>query len=463
LKARIESHAGCELPINLFNADLTAARLAERFAKQLSQAVPESKATNPARPLPAGRKEDESTAPLLRMEPTPLLDRIREGKLEPLTAAALMPWPGVVLEQLRLSPEILFQRMSGGRVSLDLILETPLGSVGIFMLPLTAAQVNPGEPSLLPLLIDGVAHASACGARCVALTGLIPSATGYGTTIKEACASRGNLASLTTGHATTIAAVILNLEALLRAAGRDLEDETVMSYGIGSIGLGALQLMLDVLPHPAELHLCDPYRSEQFFTELEKTLRKENGYEGKVSFVRPDGHGADDIYRASVIVGATNVENVIDVARLAPGTLIVDDSWPHCMNGLAALARFEDKKDILYTEGGFVRSPVRMQRISHVPPNAGIPEEFTQILFSSLTPHDITACVLSALMSARKPELAPTIGLIPSAIAREHWAALPELGFCAAELNYEGQALAPEDVAIFRKRFSATASALPLR
>ena len=463
LKARIESHAGCELPINLFNADLTAARLAERFAKQLSQAVPESKATNPARPLPAGRKEDESTAPLLRMEPTPLLDRIREGKLEPLTAAALMPWPGVVLEQLRLSPEVLFQRMSGGRVSLDLILETPLGSVGIFMLPLTAAQVNPGEPSLLPLLIDGVAHASACGARCVALTGLIPSATGYGTTIKEACAGRGNLASLTTGHATTIAAVILNLEALLRAAGRKLEDETVMSYGIGSIGLGALQLMLDVLPHPAELHLCDPYRSEQFFTELEKTLRKENGYEGKVSFVRPDGNSADDIYQASVIVGATNVENVIDVARLAPGTLIVDDSWPHCMNGLAALARFEDKKDILYTEGGFVRSPVRMQRISHVPPNAGIPEEFTQILFSSLTPHDITACVLSALMSARKPELAPTIGLIPSAIAREHWAALPELGFCAAELNYEGQALAPEDVAIFRKRFSATASALPLR
>jgi hypothetical protein len=387
------------------------------------------------------------------MEPTPLLDRISEGKLEPLTAAALMPWPGVVLEQLRLSPEVFFQRMSGGRVSLDLILETPLGSVGIFMLPLTTAKVNPGEPTLLPLLLDGVAHASACGARCVALTGLIPSATGYGTTIKEVCASRGNLASLTTGHATTIAAVVLNLEALLCAAGRDMEDETVMSYGIGSIGLGALELMLDVLPHPAELHLCDPYRSEQFFTELEETLREKHSYEGRISFVRPDGNSTDDIYRASVIVGATNVENVIDVARLAPGTLVVDDSWPHCMNGMAALERFENKNDILYTEGGFVRSPVRMQRISHVPPSAGVPDAFTQILFSSLTPHDITACVLSALISARRPELAPTIGLIPPDVAQQHWAALPELGFGAAELSYEGNLLNPEGIAAFRKRF----------
>jgi hypothetical protein len=190
-------------------------------------------------------------------------------------------------------------------------------------------------------------------------------------------------------------------------------------------------------------------------------LRDEHGYEGKINFVRPDGESADDIYRASVIVGATNVENVIDVTRLAPGTLIVDDSWPHCMNGVAALTRFMDDKDILYTEGGFVRSPTRMQRISHVPPNAGVPDEFTQILFSSLTPHDITACVLSALISACRPDLAPTIGLIPSEIARQHWAALPELGFGAAELNYEGNLLDSECISAFRERFGKPVIAAP--
>ena len=102
-----------------------------------------------------------------------------------------------------------------------------------------------------------------------------------------------------------------------------------------------------------------------------------------------------------------------------------------------------------------------MQRISHVPPNAGVPDAFTQILFSSLTPNDITACVLSALISARRPELAPTIGLIPSAIAQQHWAALPELGFGAAELSYEGNRLNPEGIAEFRKRFGKQVVAAP--
>jgi acyl transferase domain-containing protein/NADP-dependent 3-hydroxy acid dehydrogenase YdfG/acyl carrier protein len=453
LKARIESHAGCELPINLFSADLTAERLAERFRKQLSQSSSEPKANVSARALPAGSGADDDGERLLRMEPTPLIERIGEGKLERLTAAALMPWPGVVLEQLHLAPEIFFQRMSGGRVSLDMILETPLGSVGIFMLPLTTAKVNPREPSLLPLLLDAMRYASACGAGCVALTGLIPSATNYGATVQEACENKGGLPAVTTGHATTVAAVVLNLEALLRQGGREIEEETVMFYGIGSIGLSALQLMLDVLPHAAELRLCDPYRSEEFFDDLKKTLRRDHGYEGDVRVVRSGGEDAEEFYDASVIVGATNVENVIDVERLAPGTLIVDDSWPHCMNGPAAFRRFTEKKDILYTEGGFVRTAAPMTRISHVPPSAGVPEELSQILFSSVNPHDITACVLSALLSVRRPELAPTIGLIAPAVAQQHWAALTELGFSAAELTYEGDSLSRDGITAFRQRF----------
>src|SRR5689334_5297905 len=96
--------------------------------------------------------------------------------------------------------------MNGGRVSFDLILETPLGSVGIFMLPLTTSQVKPVEPSLLPHVLDGITQASACGARCVTLTGLIAPATNYGVTVQTACASKRDLAAVTTGHATTVAA-----------------------------------------------------------------------------------------------------------------------------------------------------------------------------------------------------------------------------------------------------------------
>src|ERR1043165_6808516 len=370
-----------------------------------------------------------------------------------LTAAALMPWPGVVLEQLGLAPEVFFQRMSGGRVSLDLVLETPLSAVGIFMLPMTSAHVNPGEPSLLPRLLEGVQFASQCGAGCVALTGLIPSATNYGAAVQTACQNAGDLASVTTGHATTVAAVVLNLAGLLEEAGRDITEETIMFYGIGSIGLSALRLMLDILPHPAELHLCDPYRDAEFFVALEATLHAEHGFEGEVRVVETAVDLNGNSYDASVIVGATNVEDVIDVARLAPGTLVVDDSWPHCMNGPAAFARFNRESDILFTEGGFVRTRAPMSRVSHVPAAAGIPEALPQILFSSVDPHDITACVLSALLSVRNPELAPTIGLITPAVARQHWSALTESGFTAAKLSYEGNPLAPEGIDAFRARF----------
>ena len=42
-----------------------------------------------------------------RMEPTPLIERIG-GKIGRLTAAAVMPWPGVVLEQLISRPRFSF-------------------------------------------------------------------------------------------------------------------------------------------------------------------------------------------------------------------------------------------------------------------------------------------------------------------------------------------------------------------
>ena len=467
LKVRIENHAACELPIDLFSADLTVEKLAARLLAQMTRT---GAAPAPSRngPLPdQAETPGVIAAPFLRKETTPLVELIHSGKLQPLTAGALMSWSDALFDQAQVDPRSFFQRLNGSRVSFDLILETPLGSVGIFMVPLTTAQIKPGEPCLLPQVLDGLAQASACGAGCVALTGLLPSATGYGAAVQAACDHRSDLAALTTGHATTIAAVILNLQALLREANRELAAETVLFYGVGSIGLGALRLMLEVMPHPAELHLCDPFRSAAFFAELESTLRGEHRYEGAIRIVRPEGGDglAERFFDASLIVGATNVPNVLDVRRLGPGTLIVDDSAPHCLNASAAFARLAESKDILFTEGGFLRSRAPMPRLVHVAPSIalGLPTELPQLLFSMLNPSNITACILSALLSARRPELPPTIGRIPATAARQHWAALAELGWRAAELNYEGALLGPELIADFRARFGNASGELRSR
>ena len=146
-------------------------------------------------------------------------------------------------------------------VALDLIVETPLGSVGLFMLPLTTNQVTSGRTSAAPAPCRR--HAACLGLRRALRGADRPDSLGDAAMARQcrrACGAKRDLAPSTTGHATTVAAVVLNLAALLGEAGRGIEDETVMFYGIGSIGLGALRLMLDVLPHPAELHLCDPFR-----------------------------------------------------------------------------------------------------------------------------------------------------------------------------------------------------------
>lgn len=78
------------------------------------------------------------------------------------------------------------------------------------------------------------------------------------------------------------------------------------------------------------------------------------------------------------------------------------------------------------------------------------PTEIPQLSSSMLRSEDITGCILSALLSARRPGLAPTIGLIEPATARQHWDTLAELEFTAAALNYEGTYRDPQSVSAFR-------------
>jgi acyl transferase domain-containing protein/acyl carrier protein len=453
LKVRIDTHAGCEFPIDALGAHSTVTQLAERLLQQMRQMPVTLDSGN----VSIEQSEDpvRISAPLLRLESLPLLDLMRGGKLAPLTAAAVMPWPITLFQQTGVPPAVFMERMHRGRVSLDLILETTLGSVGIFMLPLTTEQVRPGEPLLIPHVIESMRHAAACGAHCTALTGLIPSATNYGVDVQSACSGDGDIALPTTGHATTIAAVIFNLGAILLASDRSIDDEIVMFNGIGSIGLGALRLMLSVLPHPAELRLCDPFRSDSFFGDLVASLRAKYGFRGRISIVKHGRDGAANSYDATVIVGATNVGDVLELTRLAPGTLVVDDSSPHCLNGPAALSRLAQDEDILFTEGGFIRGPSAMPRIAYVPPRVAnhLPAELPQLFFSMLRAEDITACILSALLTARRADLPPTIGLVSPEAARQHYTAITELGFSAAELNYEGTYLPPDSVARFRERF----------
>jgi hypothetical protein len=87
-----------------------------------------------------------------------------------------------------------------------------------------------------------------------------------------------------------------------------------------------------------------------------------------------------------------------------------------------------------------------------------LPAEVPEQLFSMLAPGEVTGCILSALLSATRPELPPTIGLVDPADGRRHLEVLESLGFTAADLAYEGVALDPAGIAAFRARTSPLAA-----
>jgi len=309
----------------------------------------------------------------------------------------------------------------------------------------------------LATLRRGVDLAGRMGARCVSLTGLIPAATDHG----QALAGGGDGPALTTGHATTAAAMALSIAHLLEQAGRRIEGEAVAFVGLGSIGQATLRLVLDQVGHPATLTLCDLPAKRPLLEALAEQLRRDFGFHGRVTIATASGAAPEAAYAATLLVGATNVPDVVQVARLAPGTLVVDDSFPPCLPVPAAAARLRARGDILFTAGGFVRAPGRISQAIALPPpaarHAGHPG-LRQAL-GRRSPDEITGCILSALLSVLRPDLPPQLGPVGLEACRAHLQALRALGFAAAALGAEGFAPTPSEVAAFRQRFGALAAA----
>ncbi len=150
--------------------------------------------------------------------------------------------------------------------------ETALGRIAVLMLPFRSQALLRQEEVREPI-VRAVEMAGRSGARFVSLTGLIPSLTDHGHDIAAWLQGRPNCPGLTTGHATTTAAVVRNLEQMLAMSGRLLEQESLVVLGLGSIGQSCLRLLLEVCPHPREIILCDVFAREQSWQAFAASLR----------------------------------------------------------------------------------------------------------------------------------------------------------------------------------------------
>ncbi|MFF2305411.1 amino acid adenylation domain-containing protein [Streptomyces sp. NPDC058128] len=415
--------------------------------------------------------------PELLAAPTAVGGHSRPGRTgTPATADA-----AASREQLR---ELLFP---GGRPRLLEEIDTPLGRSGFVCLPLFADELA-STPDLAARTARAVELAAASGARSVSLAGMIPSLTAYGFgVLRETEAPT----ALTTGHAATAVSVVKTVHAALDRTGRarvghrglgdlpGLADLSVAVVGLGSIGSSSLELLLTLASEPpARLLLCDvPGSTERLHTLADGLIAR--GLARNVE-VHESGRSAlpAAVYEADLLVTAVSGGGtLLDVSRLRPGTIVVDDSFPHCFDTTKALARMRDRRDVLIVGGGLltvgaagsggsagvggsagadgsvdvggsvgvggsadISGSVERRTAPGLPPAVA-----AGYAARSWLPDTIASCRLESLLHAADPELPLVHGLVDARLALAYWRGVEAAGVTAGPLHLLGHAVAAQD------------------
>jgi acyl carrier protein len=455
-KLRIDRSLKIELPMDQVSAGITLGELTELLLHQSlglkSTAILQQE--NGPGEVASAREQDE-----IQREQRPFLRVVTTSSslslLETLTfdAASLLYIPDRVSTVGGYSHEEV-TAMFGTDPFVSHLYETSFGRIGVITLPIRGADLF-GSERLPALIYDAGKLARKHGAKCISLTGLIPSATDYGRAVAGWLNTEPT--HVTTGHATTTAAVALNLEHLLHEAGRDLASEHLAMLGLGSIGKSCLALLLDVLPHPASLTLCDVFGNRDELDAMAHVLRTRYGYSGPIRILTSESGMPDGLYEATTILAAVSVPEVVDVLRLHSGTILVDDSYPPAFHVGNAIRRLESDNDILFGNAGIVRLPDPVQETVFLPPGTeNAVERFGIDSFQrelARQPHELTACILSSVLTDRYEGFSKTIGLTDPADALRHYRAVRRLGITAARPQC-GTYFVPDDAVLrFRREF----------
>jgi hypothetical protein len=140
----------------------------------------------------------------------------------------------------------------------------------------------------------------------------------------------------------------------------------------------------------------------------------------------------DTVYEADLIVAAVSGPGaILDVDRLRPGAIVVDDSFPHCFDTVRAVGRMQQQRDVLVVGGGLLHCGSTDRRTVE-----GLPPAATAGAVARLRPPGtIASCQLESLLLAATPGLAPVHGLVDIRLAEAYWTAVDAAGVRAAPLH----------------------------
>lgn len=289
------------------------------------------------------------------------------------------------------------------------------------------SRLGLSELVLLPIAADHLAHTRdldarvraavvvSTHARSVALAGMLPSLVGLG--VRATTAPLSDV--VTTGHAATVVAMFLTVRRVLRETGRDWSRARVAALGFGSIGRATFALCQAMLGEPAAMRIVDP-----------------DARDAAARFERSDTVDGCDLVLAASSGGAT-----LDVDALAPGTIVVDDSFPRAFSDERAWARMRARKDVLLVGGGMLDAGALVRRS---------PFAEAEALRRGLPVRWLPGCHAEAFVVALRPALGPTRGLVDVSRARAMLDALDELGVRGAPLHLGADEIPSDVVAALR-------------
>eukprot|EP01064_Diplonema_japonicum_P014438 TRINITY_DN2206_c2_g1_i1.p1 TRINITY_DN2206_c2_g1~~TRINITY_DN2206_c2_g1_i1.p1 ORF type:complete len:405 (+),score=44.13 TRINITY_DN2206_c2_g1_i1:60-1217(+) len=349
---------------------------------------------------------------------------ILSGEIEGVAGAAIGYLDDAMLEG-GLDSDVIKKKYLENLPFIGGVLEVAgVGRLATIILPRFQSEVFEDQEQLLLEIDKAIRLSAKIGAKCVSLTGLIPSATSHGEAIKNKTKT-----FVTTGHATTTACIVLNVRKTLEVTSKTLETSTLIAIGLGSIGTAAIRLCLSVLPHPTDLVFIDVKSKKSDLECLVQEVQERLNYSGSFKILISDGKTVpNDVYstRNAVILGATNVGGILDTNRLHPGTVIIDDSAPHLFNPSQMWDRMGKTHDVLATEAGPLTLPtLREERIFTPTRWVGSPD----LLPPPPDPSIIMGCTLSCLLTANSFEkFPPQLGTVRLEESVAHYEKLLELG-----------------------------------
>jgi amino acid adenylation domain-containing protein len=412
LAARLSALLGRNVPIRLIHDNPALGDLCEALRSSRDPVDAHSTQSRPRIPASAVTQITRSRIDF----------RILGGSTPPLTAAAVSYVPGWWLRDGVVTAGQWESEFSADGAFLAGVLETPLGRIGTLVAPIAAEALYDEPARTAEIAALAVERARSLGAQAVSLTGLLPSATGYG---REVAARTG--IPVTTGHDVTAAAVNLTILAALARSHRPIGQETLCVLGAGSIGMSSLWLLIDTGKFPARIVLCDLFARRDFLEREAEALRVTCPSEVEVTATQ--GAPPAEVYQAGVIIGAVNVGGVLDVAKVRPGCIVVDDSFPRCFDVNAAVQRMYARQDAVFLEAGLLAAPMPL------PEERYIPDWLLPALGDGTTrrfEREAMGCVLSSGLMTTAPDLSPTLGSVRRQDSVASLAHLVQSGFTAA-------------------------------